>query len=300
MCAAESNSTSVPTKTAPSGPLRFVFDLFSTVWFGVFVAVLLFIYCAVGSAMPAVRQHPALELTEFEWFHWWPFNVLIGLLCVTMVTVTVRRIPFRFVNAGVLSIHSGIILLCIGSYYYFGTKVEGDTPVFRRRVLIFLPGMDRPEALVALPGSRSTVHVTGAPWGFQIQGTTAAWPILSDEHAGETAYAVNVLVTPPMGDPFIRQLLAGYPQYTEDVIPGKGRAIKSIGRKLVEQQLKLSLDYEPQDYFYVMKSWALFVRPTGAKEWVERPIHGLPRYHDRVGSRELACGVDLSIGRWTC
>ena len=287
MCPTESSNSTVPTKTSPGGPLRGILNLFSTVWFGVFLAVLLFLYSSVGSAMPAVRQHPALELTEFEWFHWWPFNVLIGLLCVTMVTVTIRRIPFRFINAGVLSIHSGIILLCIGSYYYFGTKVEGDTPVFRRRVLIYLPGMDRPESLVALPGSRTAVQVAGERWGFQIQGTNTAWPILSDEHAGETAYAVSVLVTPPSGDPVIRQLLAGYPQYTEDVIPGKGRAIKSIGRKLVHEQLKLSLDYEPQDYFYVMKSWALYVRRTGEKEWVERPIRGLPRYHDRVGSRDL-------------
>ena len=287
MHAAEPRSTVVSTKNLRFGPLRPILDLFSNVWFGVFVAVMLFLYSGVGSAMPVVRQHPALELTEFEWFHWWPFNLLIGLLCVTMVTVTIRRIPFRFVNAGVLSIHSGIILLCIGSYYYFGTKVEGDTPVFRRRVLIYLPGMDRPEALVALPGGRIAVDAGGARWGFQIQGTTAAWPILSDEHAGETAYAVNVLVTPPTGEPFIRQLLAGYPQYTEDVIPGKGRAIKSIGRKLVEQQLKLSLDYEPQEYFYVMKSWAIYVRQIGSKDWVERPIRGLPRYHDRVGSRDL-------------
>jgi len=28
-------------------------------------------------------------MTEFEWFHWWPFNVLIVLLCTTLTVVTV-------------------------------------------------------------------------------------------------------------------------------------------------------------------------------------------------------------------
>ena len=50
------------------------------------------------------------------------------LLCTTLTVVTVRRIPLRLVNAGVWMIHTGIIVLCIGSYYYFGTKVEGDAP----------------------------------------------------------------------------------------------------------------------------------------------------------------------------
>lgn len=261
-------------------------NLFSSVWTGITLAVLLFVYCSIGSAVPQVRQHWALEMTEFQWFHWWPFNVLILLLVLTMVTVTIRRIPFRLVNAGVWTIHSGIIVLVVGSFIYFTTKIEGDGPVFRRRVRIEHSDMIEPAHLLALPGNQMAVPVGPDLWRFLIQSTNSAWPILSEPHRGEKAYAVNVLVTPPDGEPFIRQLLAGYPQYTEDVIPGKGRAIKAVGTKLVDEQLALTLDYEPQTWFHVMDTWALYVRRVGETEWVQRPIRGLPRYHDRIGSRD--------------
>ena len=45
-------------------PWRFVADLFSNVWLGIFLAAMLFVYCSVGSAMPTVRQHAALDMTE--------------------------------------------------------------------------------------------------------------------------------------------------------------------------------------------------------------------------------------------
>src|SRR3990167_1358366 len=74
-----------------SGPLARLVARFDSVWLGVFWAVLLFIYCSIGSAVPQVRQLPQLEMTEFEWFHWWPFNVLMVLLCTTLIVVTVRQ-----------------------------------------------------------------------------------------------------------------------------------------------------------------------------------------------------------------
>ncbi len=273
-------------RPSPSGIPGAILNLFSSVWLGIAWAALLFVYCSVGSAMPAVRQIPALEMTEFEWFHWWPFNVLMLLLCANLIVVTVRRIPFRSVNLGVWAIHAGIIILCIGSYYYFGTKVEGDTPVFRRQVRITLPNLAEPASLVALPGSQTSVVADGELWRFSIQSTNRQWPILSEEHKGETAYAVNVHVTPPNAEPFIRQLLDGYAQYTEDVIPGRGRAIKSLGRKLIHEDLTLTLEPHPQEWFHVMDSAALFVRRVGDTDWIQRPIEGLPRYNDRIGSRE--------------
>lgn len=274
-----------PTLRA-SGSLRRLVDLFSNVWLGIAWAILLFIYCSVGSAMPTVRQHPALEMTEFQWFHWWPFKLLIGLLCTTLIVTTVRRIPLRWVNAGVWTIHTGIIVLCLGSYYYFGTKIEGDTPVFRRRVEISVPGATDTAYLPALPGNQISVVGGIDRWQFQIQSTNAAWPIRSKDHEGEIAYSVNVLVTPPTGKPFIRQLLAGYPQYTEDIIPGSGRAVKSTGRKLIAEDLGMTLGYEPQEYFHIMDTWALYTRRAGDTEWTQRPIHNMPRYHDRIGSRD--------------
>lgn len=258
----------------------------SSVWLGIIWASLLFIYSSIGSAIPTIRQLPWLEMTEFEWFHWWPFNLLILLFCMTLVLATLRRIPLRTVNAGVWTIHSGIIMLCAGSYWYFATKVEGDAPVFRRKVTINMPGMTSPVDMVAVPGSDKMVTVGPDNWHFQVQSTNTDWPILSEPDAGKKAYAVNVMVRPPFGDPFVRQLLAGYPQYTEDVMPGKGRAIKTIGRKLVNEELQLELDFHPTTHFHVMDTWALFIRRVGETQWVERPIEKLPRYNDRIGSRD--------------
>ncbi len=283
----DGNGARAVPPTASHGPLHRLIELFNSVWLGIILASLLFLFCSIGSAVPMVRQLPALEMTEFEWFHWWPFDVLVALFCVNIVVVTLRRIPLRWVNAGVWTIHTGIVTLTLGSYLYFGTKVEGDAPVFRRQVTIEMPGMAEPGSLVVLPGSETSVVVGPDEWRFAIQSTNTDWPILSAGHEGETAYSVNVAVTPPVGEPFIRQLLDGYPQFIEDILPGKGRAIKSLGRKLVNEDLKLSLGYAPTTTFHVMKSWALFIRRVGETEWVERPIAGLPRYNDRIGSRDL-------------
>jgi len=189
-------------------PLRLLLRLFSSIWTGIVLAALLFIYCSIGSAVPEFRQRPFLEMTEFEWFHWWPFNALVVLLCITICTATLRRIPLNVLNAGVWTIHTGIIMLCLGSYVYFGTKVEGDAPVFRRQVKIDVPGGNRTVGLVAIPGAEASAVGGDGVWNFQIESTNSAWPILSDEHKGEKAYAVNVGVRPPDGPPFVRQLLA--------------------------------------------------------------------------------------------
>jgi hypothetical protein len=269
------------------GPFRVLLNVLSSVWLGIGLVALIFVYCTIGSAIPQIRKHPFFEMTEFEWFHWWPFNAMMILFCINMLVVTIRRIPLRPINAGVWMIHSGIIVLTLGSFYYFSTKIEGDTPVFRRQVLIEHPSLSSPASLIVSPGNQTSVTIGPDLWRFSIQNTNTEWPILSDEHAGKKAYAVNVAVTPPQGESFVRQLLGGYPQYTEDILPGKGRAINNIGRKLVNENLNLSLEYKPQTYFHVMQSWALYVRRLGDTEWTERPIRGLPRYNDHVGSRDL-------------
>ncbi|OUX03336.1 MAG: hypothetical protein CBD91_00265, partial [Phycisphaeraceae bacterium TMED231] len=131
------------------GPIGLLFDLFSNVKFGILLLVLLFVYMSVGSAGVVYPVHPNLlhpdawthaqlrqwrnlEMTEFEWFHWWPFNLLMILLCVNMTVTTLRRIPLNTINLGVWMIHTGIITLSLASVYYFATKIEGDAPVARR------------------------------------------------------------------------------------------------------------------------------------------------------------------------
>jgi hypothetical protein len=291
---------SMPTRNR--NPLGLLLAVFSSVWTGVILLTLLFFYSAVGSAglwRPQtghfhLRQLPAFEMTEFEWFCWWPFNLMIGLICVTLVTTTLRRIPFKPVNYGVWMIHSGIIVLSFGCFVYFGTKVEGDAPVVRRQITVTVPGAD-PVSLIAMPGNSVEVGPPQRPYRLQVASIDPDWEILSGEDAGKRTYSVNVLIE-SRDQVFMRQLLAGYPQYTEDLIrstepgPPWSRAKKVTGNAIVDDQLLLSIEYSPEPWFYlsndIVKSWALYLRevpddgPSGP--WVERPIDGLPLYNDYV------------------
>ena len=306
----------------PGGPLAALLRPFSSITLGIWLLALLFLYSSIGSAgviyptawnlfdgdawhYAQMRQWRPFEMTEFEWFHWWPFNLLMGLICLNIVVATWKRIPLRRVNYGVWAIHAGILVLCLGSTIYFTTKIEGDAPVARRRVVVQLPGAttDFP----AVPGARATLDTPDGPWNFTVQSVDPHWAIRSGDDTGRSAYSVTVAVDNGR-TPFMRQLLAGYPDYTEDIVrtddpaqPMK-RAVKALGKPLVDETLAMTLDYDPQDWVYlanwVQKSWALYVRERGTQRWYQRPVDGLPLYNDYVASFDdvwLAPGSDLPL-----
>jgi hypothetical protein len=295
-------------------PIRTVLDFFSSIWLGVVLLTTLFVYGSVGSAgmwIPGawgiadihnwvhdiywmipwtqlhIRQAPGLEMTEFEWFHWWPFNLLIVVLCINIIVATVRRIPLNVLNLGVWMIHTGIIVLAVGSVMYFATKLEGDAPVMRRVVAVTVPGHET-VTFAAMPGSQMVVETEeGETYWFRVSNIDPSWEILSGEHRGMRAYSVSVEVVGPRHR-FTRQMLAGFPQYTEDTIrtgnPNQpfARAINELGRHLVDESVQMELEYAPQEYFYLMDSTALYLREKGQTEWVQRPIRNLPRYNEYV------------------
>jgi hypothetical protein len=171
------------------GPLAALLKLFSSVWFGIFLMVLIFIYLTIGSAGLAyptglnifssnnwaymlVRRHPLIDKTEMGFFSWWPFTLLIGLFVLNMVVVTVRRIPLTLLNAGVWTIHTGIVILALGSIYYFSTKLEGDTPVFRRNIVVEAPGA-APKKLIVRTGAEAQLD-TSSPTGRSSRAPTRA------------------------------------------------------------------------------------------------------------------------------
>jgi hypothetical protein len=284
--------------------------LFSSIWLGVTLLALLFVYCSIGSAgMPigdGVLKPPFIlrpdawvpvreefELSEFEWFHIWPFKLLIALICANIVVATLRRIPFNVVNLGVWMIHTGIITLAAGSVWYFSTKVEGESPVARRMIVARLPGAAaEPATMIASPGNRMRVGAGADAYVLQVQSITPDWEMLSGDDAGDRAYKVSVLVQSPQRT-FVRELLAGYPQYTEDLVrsddPSQpfARAKKTLGTPLVDERLELALDYAPQEYLYVHETSAIYLREVGSAKWVERPIEGLPMFRDHLSSRDL-------------
>ncbi|MDX2114532.1 MAG: hypothetical protein SFZ24_02770 [Planctomycetota bacterium] len=281
-------------------------DLLASVRLGIVTMIALFVYSSVGSAgivypdlgpgswnvlNPAIwrhemiRQWPMFELTEFEWFHTPFFNGLIALLCVNMIVATLRRIRLSVLNLGVWMIHTGIIVLCVGSVVYFGTKFEGDAPVIRREVVIEIPGVPTAR-MAALPGNATAVTTPEGEYSFEVVSVDPNWELRTEGLEGTRAFAVTVSVRSP-AQQFMRQLLAGYPQHTEDVIPGKGRVVKLPefgGRAIIDEALRLSLEAAPQRHFWLKDSAAVYLRAEGGAEWAQRPIEGLPRYNDYVSN----------------
>lgn len=77
-------------------------------------------------ASVTIRRLPAVEMTELEFYSAWPLKLILGLFVLNMIVATLRRIEFTFLNLGVLTVHTGIVLLALGSVYYQGLKKEGD------------------------------------------------------------------------------------------------------------------------------------------------------------------------------
>ncbi len=105
-----------------------------------------------------VRRLPFFEMTELEFYSWWPLRVVLVLFVLTMIVSTVRRIAFNLPNLGVLTVHTGIILLGLGSIYYGSMKLEGDV------------------LLLAGPTGRDGMPSDGPPQaGFYDRGQVALW-----------------------------------------------------------------------------------------------------------------------------
>ena len=275
-------------------------DLFSTVWLGITILISLFLYCSIGSsgvpisfaiweptAWLNLREIRLFEMTEFEWFHWWPFKSLIAFLCLNMTIVTIRKIPFTILTLGVWTIHTGIIVLVLGCVVYFSQKIEGDVLISRRRVVIQVPDDDS-VSMVVTPSNSITVGDTT----YKITDINPNWELMSGDDAGTRAYTVTVSVEGP-DESFMRQLIAGYPQYTEDIVrtddpeQPMARAKTVVGRALVDELLQMSLEYDIKDDFLLTQSGALYLRELSASgtpksNWIERPIDNLPRFNDYI------------------
>ncbi|UCF66262.1 MAG: hypothetical protein JSV80_10725 [Acidobacteriota bacterium] len=276
---------------ASRGLVTRLLDLLGNTWFGVAMLALVLVYCWIGSAGTApfgswfVRQ--TFEKTELEWFNWWPFSLMIALMCLSLIISTLRRIPLTLPNLGVWTTHAGIIVLALGSLIYFGLKKEGDVVVYRRQAVI-KAGNGEPVAMTLNHRAMAVAGDGTKSYRVRVTELNPDYELLTGADAGKRTYAAQLLVEPmghgDVGQPFIRQLLAGYPQYTEDVIPGQGRAIKVAGKSLVDEDLDISLRYEPQDRMFLYGHPALHVRQLGSEQWAEGPLRGLPRYHERAAS----------------
>jgi hypothetical protein len=101
---------------------------FSSVWLGLIWIALIGIYVAIGSGVSSIRAH--FELTDLEFFDAWPMQILLWLMCITLIVVTVRRVRLTLFKLGVWLVHIGILVLVLGCVLYFGGKYEGMTRIF--------------------------------------------------------------------------------------------------------------------------------------------------------------------------
>ncbi|MFN7965015.1 MAG: hypothetical protein U0V87_04915 [Acidobacteriota bacterium] len=283
------------SRETSNSPLTRILDFVGSVPFGVAVLILILAYCWIGSAglypIPNSFVRQMVEKTEMEWFSWWPFNTLIVLLCAAVIIISVRKIPRTLPKLGVWVVHIGIVVLSIGSFIYFGTKVEGDVAVFRRELVLSIPGGET-RAMLLQPGAQTVVNAGATQYRVQVAEINPNYELLTGSDKGKKTASVNLMINPVQngvaGRPFVRQLLMDYPQYTEDVIPGQGRAIKTLGRKLVDETLHADLRYHAADRFFVHHSMAIHARLPGREDWAEYVVDDPPHYTEHVSSADAA------------
>ncbi len=243
------------------GFLARLLDLLSSVWLGITLLTLILIYAAIFSAVAPLRG--VLELTEMQAFAHWLFAALVCLFCVVLTLATIRRVRWNVTNLGVLTVHTGLLLLTLGSVWYFARKIEGS-------VLLISPRLE----LVATSGANtrlpSFLAETGNSWG-------AAVPVLG----GDVRF--TVLDTKDGGMDVVEQAtvrieIAGQPP-REVTLHAKNAPSVNINERLA---LRLTT-FPAESKFYDRELAALYVHRSGApeNELVSRAMHGLPLHRER-------------------
>ncbi|MBK8267560.1 MAG: hypothetical protein IPK83_04350 [Planctomycetes bacterium] len=257
-------------RNRPRGPFRAVADFFNSIRLGIFLIAAILLYGTLGSAIPGFRHR--FELTEFQYFNHRIFFILIVLFCINLTVATLRRIKFNRINAGVLTVHTGLLLLCYGSVVYFGNKIEGDiwlgTPNIRVLSRERLQA-NRDQALLAnFPAIIGEVWEQNAP----MLGGLQRIEVTDVQHEGMTTAARVTLKAKSGAAPEETITLT-----LEDAAEGGGR-IASFGDRFV---LMLSGSDEAS-YFYDDTTPALII-PFGndRAKWAHFELPALPYYNER-------------------
>ncbi len=263
-------------------------------WFAITLLILIFLYSSIGSAVPPIRQGALadwvgwealrFEMSEMEWFSSPIFVAIVGLFCLSMAVATIQRIPLSLTRLGEWVVHFGILVLVVGCFIYFGRKIEGDAVIFRRAALVSMPGMTGPARMAVRPGATVSVAAGGEHYQVSVSRIAPRYEVPTGSDRGRQTLAVWFAVqrrSAAGSRRFTRVLLAGYPALTED-IEGVAMPAAPSGRGVLDANLRIDLDYEPQDAFFLERTAALYARLDPAGDWVEMPIHKLPRYYEHV------------------
>ncbi len=235
-----------------------VIRLFASLKVGVTLLALLLVYACVFSALPQVRG--ALELTEMRAFSHWLFAGLVYLLCVSVTIATLTRIRLNLENAGVLTVHAGLLLLCGGSLWYFGGKVEGDILLSSPRVELLTLGPP-PRVVASLPTE------AGKRWSTQAPGLGGEISLeIVDAKIGSTAAEGIVAVRVRIGEAEPR--LVTFMPVAEQANLSDRLALRWRAP-------------QPVRTFYDQERPALFARPAAQSGWRPLEVQGLPLFRER-------------------
>lgn len=235
--------------------------LFSSIRFGVVLLTAILIYASVFSALPQVRG--ALELTEMEAFRHWSFTLMIVLFIITLVTATIRRIRFNAINLGVLTVHSGLLIMTGGAIWYFWSKVEGDVILLSPRIELLHNGRPVRDAMVLPEAGKAWANTMPALGGRVQMAVVSADGYDADGQQVRPVTAARVRVK--VGDE---------PPKDIDIVSG---AVQPI-----DQQLALRfVTFEPQRYFYDNEFMALAHRNVNEARHRFAAIPNLPLHRER-------------------
>lgn len=245
--------------TGPTWRRNPLLRLFSSIKLGVTLMLIILAYASILSALPQVRG--AIETSEMQAFAHWLFSAMIVLLCINLIVATLTRIRFTLINAGVLTVHAGILLLCGGGLYYFGTKVEGDVLLLSPRVEIV--NGDRVLAKFLPEVGQRWSQFMPAFGGNVAVEITAASP-------RESAGPREVEITGNLGDtpPQVIRL-------------NSASTVAQFGDRLT---LRL-VEFPAETQFFDRERAALYARPETAGQWKSAELVGLPMFRERYTDR---------------
>lgn len=250
------------THATRRNPLFRVFDLFSSIAFGISVLAAILLYATIFSAVPSVCR--ALELGEMSAYQHWIFTTLIVLFMISITLVTIRRIRWTFINAGVLTVHSGLIILCLGCIWYFGTKIEGDVRLDAPRIEVITLAGAQSRQVAAVQAEK------GGKWSGNMPALGGA---VSIEVLGTSGEGLQ-----PATKATVRAKVGDAPPTDVELSVGT-RPLEAISERLAVRLIAPP----PQARFYDDEVMALWYRPVGGGNETHRvaPIHHLPRHVER-------------------
>lgn len=265
---------------------------FSSIRVGVGLLAAILVYACFASALPQVRG--AVEMTEMQIFRHWIFTSLIVLFAFVLILATLLRISFRMVNLGVLTVHTGLLMLVVGSIVYFARKIEGDTLVLSPKVQI-----------LSVSGGQERLL------GEVLAEAGQSWSSNMPAFGGEIHVDIVEVDRDEIGLPARALLVAKIGTESQNLIASAGTDAELFSGRLFAR-LNPS---RPVTKFYDNETAALYVRKatqerpsdalTGAADWYTMlPIERLPYYRERfldevsdtgVGARAAANAEVLDV-----